>query len=356
MFWRNLARVVVLVFGWTGMAQAANVTVGPSGSMTFSPSNVTINAGDSVTFVHAAGLLQHNVTSDTGLFRCANGCDGAGGNGNISSTAWSSTVTFNNAGTFAYYCENHGGPGGFGMAGKVTVNSVAATPDFSIAADAGSLNVTQASSANIGITLTPLNGFSSAVTFAASGLPTGVTAAFAANSATSTTLTLSASAAAAPGSSALTITATSGNLVHTAPLTLNVNAAAAFAITPGITGSWYNSTQSGHGFNLEVLPNNLIAGYWYVFDANGNNLWLTGVGSYTGNTATLTMIQVTGGLFPPNFDPTKIVRTPWGTLTLTFTDCNNGTAAWAPTAAGFAGSASPLGITRLTALNGLTCP
>ena len=45
-----------------------------------------------------------------------------------------------------------------------------------------------------------------------------------------------------------------------------------------------------------------------------------------------------------------------GTLTLTFTDCNNGTAAWAPTAAGFAGSASPLGITRLTSIAGLACP
>jgi len=356
MLWRNVAKMVVLVFGCTGVAQAANVTVGPSGSMTFAPTSVTINAGDSVTFTYAGGALPHNVTSDTGLFRCAHGCDSAGGDGNTSSSAWTSTVTFNTPGTFGYYCENHGAPGGIGMAGKVIVNSVALTPDFSIATDSGSLNVTQAGSANIGITLTPQNGFNSAVTFAASGLPTGVTATFAANSATSTTLTLSASAAAAAGSSALTITATSGSLVHTTPLTLNVNAAAAFAITPGITGSWYNSTQSGHGFNLEVLPNNLIAGYWYVFDANGNNLWLTGVGSYTGNTATLSMIQVTGGLFPPNFDPTKIVRTPWGTLTLTFTDCNNGTAAWAPTAAGFAGSASPLGITRLTALNGLTCP
>ncbi len=239
-----------------------NVTVGGQTSggygygtndvLAFSPSSITINAGDTVTFTNAGGT--HDVASDTpGLFRCANGCDGAGGNGDMSSAAWSATVTFNTPGTFGFHCENHQS---MGMVGSVTVKAVTAS----------------------------------------------------------------------------------------------------FAITQGISGSWYNSTQSGHGFNLEVLPNNLIAGYWYVFDANGNNLWLTGVGNYTGNTATLTMIQVTGGMFPPNFDPTKIVRTPWGTLTLTFTDCNNGTAAWAPTAAGFAGSANPLGITRLTSIAGLACP
>ncbi len=40
----------------------------------------TINVGDTVTFTNSGGT--HNVVSDTaGMFRCANGCDGAGGNG-----------------------------------------------------------------------------------------------------------------------------------------------------------------------------------------------------------------------------------------------------------------------------------
>jgi plastocyanin len=31
------------------------------------------------------------------------------------------SFTFNAAGTYDFYCSNHGGPGGFGMSGTVTV-------------------------------------------------------------------------------------------------------------------------------------------------------------------------------------------------------------------------------------------
>ncbi len=128
-----------------------------------------------------------------------------------------------------------------------------------------------------------------------------------------------------------------------------------FAITPGLTGTWYNTDQSGHGFNIEVLANNVIVAIWYVFDATGNNLWLTGVGNYSGNTATLNVTQISGGLFPPNFDPTKIVRNPWGTLMLTFTDCNDGSVSWVPVDMTNFSSGS-LTIGRLTSVGGLACP
>jgi hypothetical protein len=168
-------------------------------------------------------------------------------------------------------------------------------------------------------------------------------------------LILSANSTAAAGNSTLTVTGTSGSLTHSTSVDLTVNAAASsFSITPGITGSWYNASQSGHGFNLEVLANNVMLAYWYVYDGSGHNLWLGGVGSYSGDTATLNLTQLGGGLFPPNFDPTHITRTPWGTLTLTFTDCNTGTAAWAPTVSGF--SSGSLAITRLTAVSSVACP
>ena len=56
------------------------------------------------------------------MFRCANGCDGAGGNGNLSGAAWSATVAFPTAGTIRYFCEAHGAPGGVGMSGVITVD------------------------------------------------------------------------------------------------------------------------------------------------------------------------------------------------------------------------------------------
>jgi plastocyanin len=110
------------------MASAANHVVEARSTLTFSPSTLTIVAGDTVTFRNAGGF--HNVVSDPGAvtsFRCANGCDATGGNGNLSSSAWSATVTFPSPGTIGYYCEAHGASGGIGMSGKVTVNPAPVT-------------------------------------------------------------------------------------------------------------------------------------------------------------------------------------------------------------------------------------
>ena len=113
-------------------ASAANHVVTAQSNLTFSPSNLTIDAGDTVTFQNGGGI--HNVVSDPGSvtsFRCANGCDGAGGNGNLSGASWSATVTFPTAGTIGYFCQAHGAPGGSGMSGTITVNAVA-VPALSI--------------------------------------------------------------------------------------------------------------------------------------------------------------------------------------------------------------------------------
>ena len=72
---------------------------------TFSPSTVTIAAGGTVTFVNLGG--EHNVTANDGSFRCANGCDGSGGNGNPATNAWNVTFPFPNAGSVPYSCEVH---------------------------------------------------------------------------------------------------------------------------------------------------------------------------------------------------------------------------------------------------------
>ena len=107
-------------------AGAAIVNVGGSGNI-FAPQALTINAGDSVTFVNKGGF--HNVVADDGSFRCARGCDGDGhgGNGNASSLSWVATVTFDTPGTFGYFCEIHGMPGQ-GMFGTITVQGVTPPP------------------------------------------------------------------------------------------------------------------------------------------------------------------------------------------------------------------------------------
>jgi plastocyanin len=93
-------------------------------NLTFTPATINASVGDTVTFTNVgspAGF--HNVRSDgpTMTFRCAQGCDGAGGNGAPSSTNWTSTITLTTAGSITFYCEVHGAPNGTGMAGTINV-------------------------------------------------------------------------------------------------------------------------------------------------------------------------------------------------------------------------------------------
>jgi|HubBroStandDraft_4_1064222.scaffolds.fasta_scaffold00876_3 subtilase family serine protease len=103
-----------------------------------------------------------------------------------------------------------------------------ATPSFTLAASPASLSVTQGSSGTSTITVTDKNGFTGSVTLAASGLPSGVTAAFGTNPTTGTSvLTLTASATATTGAATVTITGTSGTLTATSTVALTVNASSA---------------------------------------------------------------------------------------------------------------------------------
>ena len=97
-----------------GPAQTAIVNL--LDNNTFSPSTVTIVAGGTVTFVNLGG--DHNVTANDGSFRCANGCDGSGGDGDPATNAWSVTIMFPNARSVPYNCEVHVS---IGMTGTVIV-------------------------------------------------------------------------------------------------------------------------------------------------------------------------------------------------------------------------------------------
>lgn len=120
------ANVNVNVGGYTtgGGGYYGGETTSPQ--LMFDPPNVTINVGDTVTFKNLpeGGLdVAHNVHANDNSFRCANGCDGSGGNGSPASNQWTSTVTFTKAGVVNYHCDIHGN---MGMDGSITVNAVAA--------------------------------------------------------------------------------------------------------------------------------------------------------------------------------------------------------------------------------------
>jgi len=96
-------------------------------------------------------------------------------------------------------------------------------------------------------------------------------------------------------------------------------------IDAGFTGSWYNPALSGHGLFIEVLPENRMLVTWATFSPTGEQAWFYGVGTYQGNTATISGVdQPTGGRWIPNVNSAHIVHNQWGSLTLTFIDCNYG--------------------------------
>jgi plastocyanin/predicted lipoprotein with Yx(FWY)xxD motif len=91
-------------------AAAQNVSINDNA---FDPKTITVNVGDTVTWT-IAGQNEHTVTADNGSF---NSDDLKAGE------KTSFTFTFTKAGTFAYYCKYHGGPGGQGMSGTVVVQA-----------------------------------------------------------------------------------------------------------------------------------------------------------------------------------------------------------------------------------------
>jgi hypothetical protein len=104
----------------------------------------------------------------------------------------------------------------------------APAPDFLLTASPGSQTVTARGTASYTATVGALNGFASAVTLSASGLPAGTSASFnpnAVNGAGMSALSLITTGATAAGTYTVTITGVSGALQHTSTVTLVVNAA-----------------------------------------------------------------------------------------------------------------------------------
>ena len=80
----------------------------------FVPSVITINVGETVTWVWATSSIgPHNVQPDDGVT--------PGRSGNVEFGPKTYSFTFNQVGDFRYYCQSHGNPGGVGMAGRVIV-------------------------------------------------------------------------------------------------------------------------------------------------------------------------------------------------------------------------------------------
>ena len=108
-----------------------------------------------------------------------------------------------------------------------------------------------------------------------------------------------------------------------------VSSAQALMLTGAFTGAWFDEDAPGQGFLIQVVAVegvDTVVVYWFTFDADGNQIWLVGQGPVDGDSVTMTMISVTGGvLVNGGFDASGIVIDEWGQLVLGFDDCDSGT-------------------------------
>ncbi len=124
-------------------------------------------------------------------------------------------------------------------------------------------------------------------------------------------------------------------------------------ISGKFSGTWYDPTHDGEGYLIEILDGNSAVVYWFTYDKNGDQVWIFGVGAITGNTISITDALITnGGVFGPGFNPASVVRNTWGSLSFTFSDCNNAVVNYdGPPEFG----SGILILQRLTSIAGLSC-
>ena len=147
----------LLALGAPPAAQAATTTVSVQDDAdvsiggVFSPGGITISAGDTVQW-NWTGSSQHSVTADDSSFD----------SGIHVGPAATFSRQFNTPGTFAYFCQIHGAPGGNGMSGTINVLAAATATPTSTATSAASTstpaptNTLAASTNTPGATASPL--------------------------------------------------------------------------------------------------------------------------------------------------------------------------------------------------------
>jgi hypothetical protein len=267
-----------------------------------------------------------------------------------------------------------------GTSGTMTATTsmavtITAAASYKIAPTSGTVAITQGAGGTDTITVTPVNGFSSGVALAATGLPTGVTASFSPNPTTtsSSVLTLTAASTATVGGPVtVTITGTSGTLSQTTTIALTVNAAPGFTLAPSPTtvtinqGATATSTLTltdvgGFSGSVTLAATGLPAGVTASYSVNPATatsiVTFTATSAATTGNATITITGTSGSLTSSTSIPLTV--TPPASFTLasapaTLTVMQNGTASSTVTVTGAYGFSGPVTLAATGLPTGVT--
>jgi hypothetical protein len=129
-------------------------------------------------------------------------------------------------------------------------------------------------------------------------------------------------------------------------------AAAGKEINSTFSGLWFDPSRDGEGFTIVVSGSTIVVSY-YTYDNQKQTIFLIGSQSLASAATSVSIpVVITGGTnFGDSFNPAHVQRTPAGTLSFTFTTCNNGIVDYNLNTLG----SGSLSIVRLAGVESLDC-
>ena len=339
--------VFIAVFLFPPLSAAATTHDVTVGNNFFSSNDLTIEVGDTVRWTNNSGGT-HDVTADDASFASQ------------TSSSFVFSLTFTSIEEVLYYCSVHSSPGqdrSSSMNGRITVVAATVTTDVNVesvnavggshevgenlvvktglnnsgAADSGMFNVDYYLSTDETITSADTLIGTKSITNIASGNASNVEA----------SVTLPAGLDIGDYYIGAIIDLDDTDLTNNTNMDeSSIFVFIQFTMNPGLNDAWFNPATSGQGFFLTIFPDlNFVSLAWFTYDtelppldATANlgdpgHRWITGAGLIVDNQAVIDVVLTSGGLF----DSTdEVQRTDPagsdGTITLTFKNCNSGTA------------------------------
>jgi hypothetical protein len=101
-----------------------------------------------------------------------------------------------------------------------------------------------------------------------------------------------------------------------------------FNLNVGHNGSWWGGPdRSGEGVQIELVEGSddsvVMIATIYSYDPDGNQIFLIAIGTVEGNTAVLEVFITEGGMWGPDFDPTMVNETQWGSGIIASISCED---------------------------------
>ena len=132
----------------------------------------------------------------------------------------------------------------------------------------------------------------------------------------------------------------------------------AMAFDRSLSGLWYNPAQSGHGFEVTAIDADTASVAWYVYNKSGQPVWVSALLDETAPGVLSGQANYVQGIKFGEFTSGGIQVKNWGTLKLTFTNCDTASVEYNGTlvlddGTGFGSGTLPL--KKLAGVSGLDC-